>query len=442
MQEYDWSDEKATVFDYGGMLGYRLNLQLRPGERIARNWFDLGDHINKPEGDPGILGNQRSVLALQTKLGDLAPGRVGNGTHDYDVPLSSRDLPAACLRYDGLQVGKMPILTTADGNRPGVLEIRMPSSYVYLGGAVELLPMVGAQGKVVVAISRNHGLDWEDVATYDPPAPEAAGQPPAPQTIDLTGRIRHQYDYRLRFTLTGAGTGLETLRIRQRIQHSQAPLPALAAGENKIAFSAAPAEGTVTYEGNLDPEAARQHGQLAFTDYHPALDGLSPKLLRVGDTGSGTATLRLAAPGDLTAVRLCLHYRARDKNGRDGFAAELSFDNGGSWKPMGKFDKGQPATMRYLTFTDIPAGTRAALLRLNGYQNNTACIFNLRLDADYAEPYGGFRPVKITYLWQENGAAKQDVHVAKSPEEAYTIACAAAPLMKSIVLELADADRP
>ncbi len=431
MQEYDWSDDKCKVYDYGGLMGYQLNLQLRPGEQLTRNWFDKGDHINAPEGDPSLLGNNRTPLGVQTKLGDIAPGRIGNGTDDYDVPLASAALADACLQCENLKVGKMPIRTVADAAKPGSLVIRMPSSYVYLGGSITLLPMVGAQGAVTVSISHNNGLDWEEIAKYD-----ATPKPVAPVTIDLTSHIRRYYDYQLKFTCTGAGTGLETLRINQRIQHAQTPLPALAVGRNTITFSADPAEGTITYEGSMDPEEAKAHHALTYTDFHPVVEGLTAKLLAVGATGKGTATFTLATPGDLKRVRMSMHYRSRDLKGNDGYDAELSFDGGKTWQPFAKFDKGQPANERYVSFENVPKEVRLAQLRLSGYQKNVACIFGLRVDADYIEPHGGFRPVKITYLWEENGVAKQDVHVAKSPTDSYVISCATAPLMKSMVLEL------
>jgi len=77
-------------------------------------------------------------------------------------------------------------------------------------------------------------------------------------------------------------------------------------------------------------------------------------------------------------------------------------------------------------------------VKLAGRQRNTACIFDLRFDVDYREPHGGFRPVKITYLWEENGQPKEDVHIAREPRETYAIRCGSRPLMKSIVLELAE----
>ena len=62
---------------------------------------------------------------------------------------------------------------------------------------------------------------------------------------------------------------------------------------------------------------------------------------------------------------------------------------------------------------------------------------DFRIDADYEEPHGGFRPVKVTYTWEEDGRPMRDVHVASKPDESYRILCTARPVMKSITLELA-----
>ena len=74
-------------------------------------------------------------------------------------------------------------------------------------------------------------------------------------------------------------------------------------------------------------------------------------------------------------------------------------------------------------------------MRFAGTQNTVAMLFNLRIDADFKEPHGGFAPVKVTYTWEENGQQKQDIHVARQANETYTITCAAKPKMKSISLE-------
>ena len=77
-------------------------------------------------------------------------------------------------------------------------------------------------------------------------------------------------------------------------------------------------------------------------------------------------------------------------------------------------------------------------MRYRGSGKGALELNNARIDADYKEPAGGFRPVQVTYVWTEGGVEKRDVHVAKSPEESYTIKCDATPVMKSLILELAE----
>ena len=69
-------------------------------------------------------------------------------------------------------------------------------------------------------------------------------------TLDLTKFVIRRYDYRLRFQMQGAGTGLNALKLTHDVQQSQLALPILGEGENTITFSAGPAEGTITIEGN------------------------------------------------------------------------------------------------------------------------------------------------------------------------------------------------
>jgi hypothetical protein len=59
----------------------------------------------------------------------------------------------------------------------------------------------------------------------------------------------------------------------------------------------------------------------------------------------------------------------------------------------------------------------------------------VRIDADYDEPNGGFRPIKVTYVWEESGVQKSEVHVAIKPRETWKINCPAKPLMKSLIVE-------
>jgi hypothetical protein len=426
MQEYDGSagKGKAFLYEYGYAQGYRVNVQLRPGERLTRNWSNQGLHVNLPEGDaPGCLRPKPGAfpLAYAADYGDLAPGRVGNGTLEYDVPLKGASYRSGVLAAENLEEAAV---RGRDPARPAALVLRQPSSYVYLTGTLTFTAAVGPGGSVGVWFSDNHGLDWREVTRVTSPGA---------RRVDLSPLVRRRYDYRLKFEFRGAGTGLDALKVAHDIQHSQRPLPALGPGVNTITFSAGPPEGTVTVEGAAN--AARRRGQLVWTDFHPEANGFEPNLF-ISPSGRGTVTFPVATPGELLRLRFGAHYRARDA--RDGLDYQVSFDGGQSWKTAGRAPGPTPGDCRYVVFTDVPAGARAALVRYQGTSRNATGIFNFRIDADYREPSGGFRPVRVTYTWEEEGRPKRHVYVARRPQETYTIRCAARPVMKSIVLELAE----
>jgi hypothetical protein len=426
MQEYDGSagNGKAFLYEYGYAQGYRVNVQLRPGERLTRNWSNKGLHVNLHEGGaPGCLRQKIGAfpLAYAAEYGDLAPGRVGNGTLEYDIPLKAGGYRTGVLAAENLEESAVRV---RDPSRPAALVLRVPSSYVYLTGTLTFTAAVGAGGSIGVAFSENHGLDWREVARVTAPGA---------QRVDLSPLVLRRYDYRLKFEFRGAGTGLDALKVVHDIQHSQRPLPALGQGVNTITFSAGPPEGTVTVEGAAD--AAPRRGQLVWTDFHPEVSGFEPNLF-IRQPGQGVVTFPVATPGELLRLRFGAHYRARDA--RDGLDYQVSFDRGQTWKTVGRAPGPTPGDCQYVVFTDVPAGAREALVRYQGTSRNATGIFNFRIDADYREPSGGFRPVRVTYTWEEEGQSKRHVYVARGPQESYTIRCAARPVMKSIVLELAE----
>ena len=429
MIEYDSKVGKHHVYEYGYSQGYRLNVQLRPGQRLIRNWFNKGLHINMDGtgGAPDVLKKRRG-LGLQRKFGDIAPGRVGNGTFTYQVPLTDVALASAALAVENLSFrsNAAPVVGVKDESKPGLLILRMPSSYVYLGGNVILDATVPSGQTIVVSFSDNNGLDWKKLADIT-----ASGE----KKIDLKPHCYRRYDYRLKFEFKGSSAGLKSLRIDHDIQHSQAPLPALGQGDNKIAFSAGRPEGTVTIEGSTDP--ARKSKQVIAADFHPELKGVGSRMFRVKGYGpTGSVTFPIKTPGDIIRIRAGAHYRARDK--REGWRLQASFDNGKTFREIGSLPGPTPAAGKYFAFDKVPKGSRSALVRFQSTrQYNTLCIFDFRIDADYTEPRGGFRRVKVTYVWTEAGIEKRHTHIAKARNETYNITCKQPPLMKSLVVELA-----
>jgi hypothetical protein len=423
MLEYDGSAN--FQFEYGYSQGYEVNIQLRQGERLTRNWSNIGLHVNRFEGGACSALQRRKDMAYSRRYGDLAPGRVGNGKLEYEVPLSSRALASSALALDNIafreEDARGAALHVKDATRPGSLTLRMPCSYVYLSGALTGEAVIASDGSLAVMLSQNNGLDWAEVATIT-----ASG----PLSIDLTPWVQRRYDYRVRFDVKGEA-GLESLRFAHDIQHSQRPLPALAQGGNTISFSAASQEGTITVEGKL--ERSRKGTNSTIAAFHPQERGFLEDSFFIAQS-SAELSFPIVTPGDIVRVHMGSHYRARGED--EGWEYQLSFDGGNTWLTMGSAHGPTPGSSSYATCAAIPSGTRTVLARYSGTKTDTCGLFDVCVKVDYKEPHGGFSPVRITYAWDEDGVAKSDVHVARNPEEIYSITCGGTPTMKSIVLEL------
>ncbi len=428
------SGPKNFVYEYGSAVGYEVNVQLRQGERLTRNWFNKGLHVNQEGGGerPGLLNKSigDEDLRYSPRFGDIAPGRVGNGTLEYDVPLAGGTFRGGMLEVDNLSASGEdsaggPAVHVKDTSKAGHFSFRMPSSYVYLSGALDAKAVVGDGGAIVIELSDNNGLDWKPLTRIT-----VSGA----QHIDLKTLVYRRYDYRLRLTLEGKGTGLDALRVSHDIQHSQRPLPALAQGSNHIKFSEGAEEGTITINPATQPEWKGKNAY--YTDFHPDLRNIADPNLRV-QNGAGDITFPIQTPGDITRLRVGAHYRARDA--RDGWKIETSFDGGKRWTSIGALEGPTGiGSSRYFVLTDVPTGARSAKVRFSGVERNTTTLMDLRIDADYQEPRRGTAPVKITYVWDEMGQKHTDVHVSSTSDEAYDIHCGSKPLMKSIILERAD----
>ena len=155
LAEFAWGD---TMLQFGRIqnnwqscysMGYRVNVQLRQGERLTRNWFNKGLHVNMDRGEtPGSLKAKvgEGSFRHSPTVGRPAPGRVGNGTLEYDVPLASGAFRGGALTAANLAA------RSEDQRRPGRPRqgsaaspassiSAWPSSYVYLSGQFAFTPV-------------------------------------------------------------------------------------------------------------------------------------------------------------------------------------------------------------------------------------------------------------------------------------------------------------
>src|SRR5258706_12423950 len=140
-----------------------------------------------------------------------------------------------------------------------------------------------------------------------------------------------------------------------------------------------------------------------FADFHSVINGLKEPVMFVKGA-EGDVTLAVATPGEMTRLRIGAHYRAR--GAKDGFEGEASFDEGKTWKAIGKLEGPTAGNSRYLVYEQGPTGSKGALVRLAGRRNNTLGILDLRVDGAYVEPHGGFAPGRVSYGCGKNGGQR------------------------------------
>ncbi|HYG77653.1 MAG TPA: hypothetical protein VEK08_21790 [Planctomycetota bacterium] len=433
---YDGTNKTPFLYEEASSQGYRVNIQLRKGERLTRNWSNKGLHINAD------TGTKVECITAQTGKGglyytpafrDLANGRVGNGTLEYTVPLSDANALNAFVSVSNValksQDNAAGALHVKDAAQPGEIILRMPSSYVYLTGELTFEALATDGGAITVAFSDNHQRSWKELAKVT-----ATGA----QKIDLSPHVLRRYDYRLKFTLTGKGTALDSLKLLHDIQHSQRPLPALDKGDNTINFSAGAQEGTISLEGAGVKFKGKQvtYEELGAEFNNINKETLEKNGLVVPQGASGEMTFPIETPGAMKRLRFGCNYRAGQK--QEGWDLQVSFDDGKTFKTVGRAEGPTRQNSTWVSMEDIPPGTQRAKVRFSGQSRGNLILFRYRIDADYVEPHGGIAPVKITYHWAEAGQPKEHVQIARAADESYTINCVAKPEMKSITLERAE----
>ena len=300
----------------------------------------------------------------------------------------------------------------------------MPSSYVYLSGQVSLKPVVAHRMDRLLSRSATI-MGWIGPGSHIANSGEA--------TLDLKRLCFRRYDYRLKFEFSGEGTGLDALRIKHDVQHSQAPLPALLEGKNKITVTTGPYEGTVSSKAPSSVEMRDKGKNLFYKAFHPTLKGgTRTDGLRI--EGKGTATFPVATPGAMTRIRMNAFWRARDK--RDGYDVSVSFNGGKTYRKVTRLGGPTAGETRYLTIAGIPAHPASpGAVRRSIVQHHDA----LRsADQPRLPPAARRIPADPGYLYLERGRPrKAHEHVATRPDDVYTISCRAKTVVKSLAVELA-----
>jgi len=424
MQEYDGKNN--GFYEYGYSSGYRATFRLRAGESLTRNWSNRGLHVNMDgSGGTPCINDEvgKGELGYSPRYGDLAPGRIGNGTLLYRVPLSQKDWRSGAWSLDNVKTGAG--ISPMDRGRPAEATFRMQCPYVFLGGKIRLAGEAKGNGWLKVLLSTNNGLDWTEIKEINGKFNEE---------IDVKDKVFRRYDYYVRLAMAG-DVAVAALEIENDIQHSQRALPALGQGPNAVTVHAGPAVNTVTAAPSLHQDIGNKNEKLS--GFRPVLEGARHEGSVINSGGRGSVTFPVATPGDIRSVRFGGHFRADGNN--QGVGLMLSFDGGRSWAEAGSVPGPYRGYCKYVEYDRVPPGARTVLVR---YQLSGASILSLRADVDYWDTpdgrkprSGAFPPFVVTYVYKD-GAEKRVPLVVKQSPAKFSITCGSKPEMRSIIVEV------
>lgn len=193
---------------------HRIDVPLRPGERIACGWR-----------------NEGRWMALGGKREPIHPARIppyyGNGALVWE-PTEVGE--AAILENLTLEGGT---LRPVDAAAPASLTYRVRLPYVIAAASVS----GQASGPVTALVSWDDGASWTEV-----------GQDSGDLALDLTAEVMNRYNYWLRLDFAPGGT-VGGLRVRTVFVVSPLSLPGkVALGENRLSFVAGPVTAPVEAE--------------------------------------------------------------------------------------------------------------------------------------------------------------------------------------------------
>jgi hypothetical protein len=435
MVEYD---RKSEVYEYGYHVGHRALFSLRPGETLVREAGNRGLHVNGRQNPhwEGLKAKapQNELAYVKDFLPGYNGGVVGNGYHRYIPDLAGGGLAGGAEVYDNLTAGDAPALHPQTGGKPGIAVVQLASPYVYLGGRLTFQAVrQSAADAVTVSLSTN-GRTFAPVWQADKVGVSAA-------TVDLGEKIARRYVYWLKVELSSAaptGAGFNSFAVENDIQHAPRTLPWLGKGANTITIAA---DGdtslqTRTVTCRITPDAGFTRNETS-SSRGVVFDKLD---VRDGSCwwkgGTGTMTVPVETPGEITAMRFCTQVRAR--GAKDLIRLVLSFDDGKTWQEAARIKGPTPGHTETHRFDAIPSGTKRALCRYELTGNNTVGIFTFRIDADYKDPRAAptFRPFQVIHRWTENGQEKAHRETIAKLPCAYPIKTEEVPEMVTVTYEM------
>jgi hypothetical protein len=371
--------------------GHRYILNLREGEVYTRHCRRLGD---SPE----------YYVPNNGKDPDNRFGIRGNGIRTFRPELTPNGLARSAHSATGVVAVEPAGVQPQVAGQPGVVVFKIESANIITSLSIRATFRRQSPADTnAIAVSTTNGLSWQEVWRND-----NTGETPA--EIALLDEVNGAYEVLVKVTLTAAErpsdsqlTGIEFQAITMLNGKTQ---PKLLHGKNTVYVGLGDQTESIVLWPDLRGDRYKtyvvEEQNITSKPDHPGYMGV---MHAVEANREAYVVFRVDAPRDITRMRYGgrLYNRAPDSH----IDFLHSFDEGKTWtKSYSLTSTAQPwDVIHYEIVDDVPQGTRSMLIKylLNSSAAGTnACsIYGVRMEVNHRPADPGFRPLEVTFIWQE-----------------------------------------
>lgn len=385
--------------------GHRYTLNLKDGEVYTRYYYKLDDPsiAKEKKGDPKYF-----VPNPEIKGADRDPESTnrryhqrGNGVWKFVPSLSAADYQKAIYHAGNI--------TAKDGlglhpEKPGAL-----AEIIYLVQTANVAASQTLSGTILrktdkdnarISISTTNGLHWKEVWKAD-------GIGDLPVKVDLIDEVSGGYEILVKIELQSQAAAedaaLKALEIDTRTMLNAKTNSRLTLGKNTVYVGAGDQTESIVIWPDLRGDAYKDYiveernivTDAQHTGWHGVLRAAKPK-------EDAWLVYRINAPNDLVKIT----YGGRFYPRAGHLDLMHSVDGGKTWITTWTLKETKaPWDVIHYETAEVPKGTKSILIKylLNSSDPGAQGfgIYALRMEANYLPMDTAFKPVEVTYTWDE-----------------------------------------
>ena len=387
--------------------GHRYILNLRPDEVYTR-WHDRRDKDSPDATAQDDQGRYKADPAYFVPNHGKDPERGlrirGNGEWTWTPKLTAADYRKAIVSESNIATLPGGGLRPAEAGKPAEVVFKTGGANVITSMKIKPALLRKTETDVAtVAVSTTGGRSWQEVWKA-----EDVGD--LDDTIKLIEPVNGAYEVLIKVSMHAdadpANVALKSLDVRTLTMLNAKTQPKLLLGKNTIYVGTGDQTDSIVLwpelQGRKYKEVAVEEKNMTSTEKHIGYQGT---LHAQKPNEEAWVTFRIDAPTDITKVTY--GGRLYNRAPRSHIDFLHSFDGGQTWTTSYSLTDVKPPwdTIQYVTVEDVPAGTRSVLfkylLNSSGAGASSCSIYAVRMEANHKPTDPGFKPLEVTFTWDE-----------------------------------------